>query len=104
MWKEALSESKDAFLIQIEVVPNSKKSGLAGFDEWRKRLKVNVKAEAKEGKANKEVIGLFAELLGVSAKDVSIVSGQKSRQKTLAISGAGFDMVNAKLEGALGPQ
>ena len=42
-------------LIDIEVQPESKRSGITGFNDWRNRLSVSVSAQAKDGKANQKI-------------------------------------------------
>lgn len=69
--------------LDIEVKPNSKRPGLLGFEPWRKRFIVAVRAPPDKGKANKEVCETLAEALGV--KGVSIESGHTSHQKTAVI-------------------
>jgi len=71
-----------AFL-DIEAKPNSKKPGLLGFEPWRKRFIVAVRAPPEKGKANKEVCETLSEVLGV--KGVSIETGHTSHQKTAVI-------------------
>lgn len=69
--------------LDIEAKPNSKRPGLLGFEPWRKRFIVAVRAPPDKGKANKEVCETLAEALGV--KGVSIESGHTSHQKTAKI-------------------
>lgn len=70
--------------IDVSVSPRSNRSGPDGFDEWRRRLIVRVKAPPLDGRANKEVAALFSELSGSKAE---VTSGQTSRQKTVTIYG-----------------
>jgi TIGR00251 family protein len=70
--------------IDILVSPRSGRSGPDGFDEWRNRLIIKVKAPPLDGKANKEVEELFKELTGCKAE---IRSGHLSRQKTVTVFG-----------------
>ncbi|MDR3283387.1 MAG: DUF167 family protein [Candidatus Methanoplasma sp.] len=74
----------DGLEVDILVSPRSDRSGLEGFDEWRKRLVVRVKAPPLEGRANKEVEGVFRDLIGFRSE---VVSGHLSRQKTVLIRG-----------------
>jgi len=50
-------------------------------------LKVRLKAPPVEGRANEECIRFLAGLLGVKKDRVRIVSGLKSKTKTIAVSG-----------------
>ncbi len=70
--------------VDLSVSPRSNRSGPDGFDEWRRRLIVRVKAPPLDGRANKEVAALFGDITGCRAE---VTSGQTSRQKTVTISG-----------------
>ena len=76
--------SENGLDVDILVSPRSGRSGPDGFDEWRTRLIIKVKAPPLDGKANKEVEELFRELTGCKAE---IKSGHLSRQKTVTILG-----------------
>jgi len=49
---------------------------------------VAVAAPAVDGKANEAVRRAVAEAFGVRARDVTVVSGERSRDKVLEIDGA----------------
>lgn len=51
------------------------------------QLKCYLKSPPEDGKANKELIGLFAEALGIPKNHISIVQGLTSRNKIIAITG-----------------
>ncbi|MHC1598177.1 MAG: DUF167 domain-containing protein [Candidatus Methanofastidiosia archaeon] len=77
MFEDAIIESKEGIYLNIEVVPNSKNTGIA-WDPWRKRIKLKLKAKPQNGKANEEIIKLFGSLC-----QTKISSGVHSREKTL---------------------
>ena len=52
-------------------------------------LRVRVSAVPDKGKANAAVVALLAKGLGVPKSAVSVVSGETSRMKTLAVAGDG---------------
>ncbi|NPA62943.1 MAG: YggU family protein [Methanococci archaeon] len=85
MIETIIKERKDGILIDIDVQANAKRNEIAGINEWRKRLSVKIKAPAIEGKANKEIIKFFENLF---KKDVEIILGKTSSQKTILILGA----------------
>ena len=76
--------SADGLEVDIMVSPRSGRYGLEGFDEWRKRLLVKVKAPPLDGKANKEVEDLMKEVTGCKAE---ITNGHLNRMKTVKIYG-----------------
>lgn len=79
---QAIKTTPDGIIVTIEVSPNSDKFQITGYNKWRKTLEVKIKSPPTKGKANKELIKEFSTL---SKKPVEIISGKKSRQKTLKI-------------------
>ena len=80
-----VSESDEGIVFQVRVVPRSSRSEVAGIQG--DSLKVRLKAPPVEGRANEECIRFLAGLLGVKRDRVRIVSGLKSKTKTIAVSG-----------------
>jgi len=80
-----VSESGEGIVFQVRVVPRSSRSEVAGIQG--DTLKVRLKAPPVEGRANEECIRFLAGLLGVKKDRVRIVSGLKSKTKTIAVSG-----------------
>lgn len=80
-----VSREKDGCLeLDVSVSPRSNRSGPEGFDEWRKRLIIRVRAPPLDGRANREVEETVSDMCGFPAK---VTSGQTSRQKTVTIRG-----------------
>ena len=89
-----LKETKDGTLLLVYVQPKAKKNEIEGIDEWRRRLKVKVKAPPVGGKANKELVKFLSKLLGA---EVSIVRGETGREKDLLVRGMGIEEVKKRL-------
>jgi len=70
--------------VDVSVSPNSGRSGIEGFDKWRKRIVIKVRSPPLDGKANKEVEEILSEITNSQAV---IVKGHTSRQKTVLIEG-----------------
>jgi uncharacterized protein (TIGR00251 family) len=51
------------------------------------RLRVRIATPAIEGKANAELLRMIARLFGVRRSAVSLVRGDRSREKTLWVAG-----------------
>ena len=64
--------------------------------------KVRVSAPPEDGKANAAVIRLLAATLAVSERDVAIVSGHASRDKTVALTGIDGAEIERRLAAASG--
>ncbi len=84
----AVSEERQGVVIAIEVTAGAKEAHFpAGYNEWRRSIGCRVTAPAIEGRANKAVIRLVAEKMGVPVSSVSILSGAASSQKRVLVSG-----------------
>ena len=100
--KDAVSFSKNRILIKLHVIPGSSQSVFpAGYNTWRKCIEIKVNSEAKENKANNEVIEKIAEFFNILQKDIRIVYGQKSREKTVSIENMQIDDICKKIEESL---
>lgn len=73
--------------IKIKVIPNSDKNEILNTTDGL--LKIKVTAPPIKGKANEAVIKLLAKELGIKRKQIAIVSGQKSKIKTIQINDCG---------------
>lgn len=63
---------------------------------------MRVAAAPEDGKANDAVICLLAETLALPARDVQIVSGRSSRDKTVALEGIRPEEIERRLAEASG--
>jgi uncharacterized protein len=71
--------------LHLRVSPGAKQSAIVGRHGagW----KVRVNAAPEDGKANRAVVKLLADTLALRERDVEIVSGHASRDKTVALAG-----------------
>ena len=60
-------------------------------------LKIALTAPALEGRANESCIAFFAALLHVSRSTMSIVSGERSRNKTIRVAGISAAQLRAAI-------
>jgi uncharacterized protein (TIGR00251 family) len=72
-------------IIEIRVIPRASKSGVAGTRG--DAVLVRLHAPPVEGAANAELIRVIAAALGVPIRAVSIVAGERSRQKRVRVAG-----------------
>ena len=70
--------------LNVRVIPRSKK---VKVEPYRDGLKIHLNEPALEGRANKKLIEILAQQYQVKKRDISIVSGQNSRDKVVEISG-----------------
>ncbi len=73
-------------LLAVHAQPNAGRTECAG--EHNGRLKVKVAGPPVDGKANKEICRFLAKLCGLSRSRVSIVTGERSREKEILLRDA----------------
>ncbi len=72
-------------LLDVRVKPRGRKSELLGWE--RGRLAVRLAAPPVDGKANRALVELLCRELGLGRSQVTLFSGEKSKDKTLEIGG-----------------
>ena len=79
----------------MRVSPGARRSEVVGRlgDSW----KLRVRSAPERGRANDEVIALLARTLGLSARDVRIVSGHTSRDKIVELECLTIDDAERRL-------
>ncbi len=74
-----------ASTLAIKVIPNAPRTEIAGWLDHA--LKIKVHAPASEGRANEELCTFLAEKLGLPKRAITLLQGEKSRQKVVRIEG-----------------
>jgi uncharacterized protein (TIGR00251 family) len=70
-------------VLSLHVQPGAKRTEVAGLHG--EALKLRLAARAVEGAANAALIQFIAEAFGVPQRQVQIVSGERSREKRVAV-------------------
>jgi uncharacterized protein (TIGR00251 family) len=83
--------------LQVRVVPGAKSSAVGGRhgEGW----KLRVTAPPERGRANRAVVELLSQCLGVAPRDVSIVSGVSGRDKIVELRGISPEEAERRLGG-----
>lgn len=81
-----ITESGEGIVFTLHVQPRASKCEICGIqgDE----LKIRLTAPPVDDAANKLCVEFLAKAFGIAKSRVTIVAGQKSRHKTVRISGA----------------
>ncbi|TFG28182.1 DUF167 domain-containing protein [Candidatus Thorarchaeota archaeon] len=79
-------DTEKGAMIRVVVRPNSREKELIS-EITQESVFVNLSSQAREGKANVELLKRFSKILRISTRDISIIAGHKSREKTLLVSG-----------------
>jgi uncharacterized protein (TIGR00251 family) len=90
-----LSESIQRNRLNLKVTPNAGRNEITGYSGGI--LHVKIAAPPVQGRANKELIEFFSQSLGVSKSSITIVKGQTSRSKVIAVQGLAHDEVISRL-------
>ena len=75
----------EGIIISLHVIPNAPKNEIIGI--YNNHLKIKIKAPPVEGKANEEIISLFKQILNISKNKIELLSGEKSKNKSVLIRG-----------------
>jgi uncharacterized protein (TIGR00251 family) len=96
LWLAILSE-KESINIQVRVQPNAARNEVVGFADgvWR----VRVAAPPVQGKANRELVDFLSHVLRVSKNRVTILRGQATRNKVIAVAGLTREEIARRLSG-----
>jgi len=73
----------DELLLDLHLQPGASRIGFAGLHG--ERLKIRISAPPVDGKANRMLMAFLSEAFAVGKQQVSLLSGQSSRQKRIAI-------------------
>ena len=89
------SRQADGTRLRVRVQPRAASDTIAGWELGV--LRVRVTAPPVEGAANQALIALLARALGVPRAAVSIVRGDRSRDKLVAVGGLSRAEIEARL-------
>jgi uncharacterized protein (TIGR00251 family) len=84
----------------IAVTPRTHRDGIGPFRDGV--LDVRVTRPPADGEANRALIRLVAEGLGIAPGRVTIVSGRRARRKRLHVDGISADELHRRLAGLAG--
>jgi hypothetical protein len=84
--------------IELTVSPGAARSELVGRhgDGWRAR----VAAPPERGRANRALVELLADALGVPRGRLTVVAGQTARRKVVEVEGLDASEIDRRLEAA----
>lgn len=80
------AEQKDGYvLLHVRVQPKASRNAVLA--ESGGRIRIALTAPPVEGEANQALCAFLAKQLGLPKRAVSLVAGQKSREKTVRLEG-----------------
>lgn len=75
-----LKETKDGLIVNIKIVPNSKKNEIIREEEF---VKIKITAQPIDGKANKALIEFLSKNFKIPKTSIKILKGETSKEKTI---------------------
>ena len=94
---KSLKDAPKKTAIDVKVIPRSSKDEIVGKKDGVYRIKLT--APAIEGKANKALLKLLAKKLGLPKREIRIISGERSRMKSIRIDRLTLEQVKKLLQG-----
>ncbi len=82
-------------LLLVRALPRGSKDEVVGLRDGR--LCVRTTAPPVEGAANKRIVEFLARALGVRRSQVSLLSGDKAREKTIRVEGLSAEEARERL-------
>ncbi len=73
----------DLLILELHVHPGSKFNKINGLHG--DRLRIRIQSPPVDGGANKHLLGFLAKAFGVAKSNVRIISGERGRDKTVAV-------------------
>ena len=90
-----LRNAGDGVVLSLHVQPGAKKTAVAGLYDGA--LKIRLAAPPVDGKANECLIAFLAAALDVPKARVTLISGQASRAKRVAVAGVSAEEARRSL-------
>jgi hypothetical protein len=90
-------QDRDAVTFRVRVSPRASRNAISGVHHGA--LRASLTAPPVDGEANAALIAFLAKKLSVAKRDVTIVRGDSSRDKTVRVSGVSAEAVRALARG-----
>tara|TARA_R110000868_G_scaffold26220_11_gene101287 strand:- start:3000 stop:3326 length:327 start_codon:yes stop_codon:yes gene_type:complete len=82
-------EDESGLTLRIRLTPNASRDAVEGVAETADglcHLGVRVRAVPEKGKANKALIAVLSQFLGLPKRDIEVIRGTTSRLKTVRVT------------------
>jgi uncharacterized protein (TIGR00251 family) len=95
-----LQPTVGGIILPVQAQPGARKNGVTGVHAGR--LKVAVTQAPEKGKANKALIDVLAEALGVKRKAIRLLSGETSSHKKFLVAGVDLPALQRRITALVG--
>ncbi|RLF40502.1 MAG: hypothetical protein DRN21_01995 [Thermoplasmata archaeon] len=83
--RNAIEETDEGCIIHLKVKLGERRRFPAGYDEWRKRIEIEVNEEPVRGRANRQIRAMMADFFALNGDDVVMVYGHKAKEKGVLV-------------------
>ena len=90
-----IRSTTDGVELSVRVIPRARKTAVTGVRGGS--IVVRLAAPPVDGAANEALIDFLADVLRVPSRSVRLLSGERGREKRLAIAGVTVDQIRALL-------
>jgi len=97
--KDAIRQTRDGVVLDLEISAGSKETGLHGYNPWRRRIEVRLSERAEKGRANDQLISFLSGLFKVNSRNVRIITGLTNSKKSVKVMEAKADDILIILNG-----
>jgi uncharacterized protein (TIGR00251 family) len=95
----SLTNHEAGIILPVRAQPGARKAGIVG--EHAGALKVAVTAPPEDGRANKALLEVLREALGLKRSQLELLSGATSREKRFLVHGLTLTELAARIASAL---
>lgn len=95
-----VAEHDGGVVLSVQAQPGARRNGVTGVHAGR--LKVAVTQAPERGKANKALIEVLAEALGIKRSQISLFAGETDSRKKFLIAGIDAGTVEVRVAALLG--
>lgn len=85
----------DGVILDVRVIPRAGRSGLDGTRDGA--VLVRLTAPPLDGAANAQLIEILSDALDIPKKNLTLIAGERSRQKRVLIKGVSAGAIGARL-------
>ncbi len=98
----SLETHPDGQVLSVRAAPGARRNGVTGV--YHGLLKVSVTQAPEKGKANKAILEVLAQSLGLRKSQLELLSGETSQQKKFLVRGISAEALRALIATALPPE
>lgn len=89
--KDAIRQTRDGVVLDLEISAGAKETGLRGYNPWRRRIEVRLTERAEKSRANDQLISFLSGLFKVNSRNVLIITGLTNSKKSVKVMDAKAD-------------